>query len=199
MVIDLDRERSSAAFVALHGNATPPAVRRVSPPSPRCRPGEAPRWVRLDLDPSQAAALRDASNTAGVPIDAWIAITLEFAIALRLVVERGSPLDVVRADIADRVDAYPVQIARDPEWRTWQACIAGHAGFSSDELPEVVLPARLLARTGGSIDLPFVLEHTSDWPMARVCELAACAHGQTLEAFMFQVALLDVVRPRAVD
>jgi hypothetical protein len=124
-------------------------------------------------------------------VDAWLAITLEFAISLRLLTERRSPLDSIRADLAGRVDAYPVQLARDLAWRTWQTCVSGHARSSRDELPEVVLPARLLVRVDGSIDLPLALAHTSDWPLVRACELAACARGQTLEAFMLQIVLLD--------
>jgi hypothetical protein len=199
MMIGMSHKRSAAALVTLQGEGTSSAVRRLSPPSARCRPGESPRWVRLDLTPQQAAELRNAASTAGVALDAWLAITLEFAITLRLLARGlGSPA-AARARLGHRIETCPLDMARDPAWRVWQASLSGRAGSRADELPEVVLPQRLVARTAGVIDPSVALAHAIDWPLARACELAACGRGQTPEAFILQLALLDLPREQSGD
>jgi hypothetical protein len=63
----------------------------------------------------------------------------------------------------------------------------------------VVLPQRLVARAAGVIDPSVALAHATDWPLARACELAACGRGQTPEAFILQLALLDLPREQSGD
>lgn len=168
-------------------------MRRVSPPSARCRPGETPRWLRLDLSASDAAALREASQVAGVPLDAWLAITLEFGVALRLLAGGLGSLEAAVCRLTQSVEGCPLEMARDANWRAWQATVSGRLDSRPDDLPEVVLPERLLVRVAGIVDhSSAVLAYAAHWPLARACELVACGRGQTLEAFMLQLALLDV-------
>jgi hypothetical protein len=124
-----------------------------------------------------------------VSVDAWLSIIVEFSLSLRELIDTyGSADDTMRSLVTAEVNAYPVELAWLPDWRTWQASLSHVDGPTSDELPEVVLPQRLLVRTGGVIDVALALENSSDWPLARACELAACGRGQTLEAFVLSAA-----------
>lgn len=186
---EIDNERETARLVAVRGQACAPTVRRRSPPACRCRPGEVATWVRLDLAVCQGEALRDAATKAGVSVDAWLAVTLEYAVALQILDSvLGSP-EVARERLSVAVTGRPVMVAPLPGWRTWQAYLVRGTPSGPDELPEVVLPERLIARGGGDVDVARALRAASQWSLARDCELAACGRGQTLEAFMLHAAL----------
>jgi hypothetical protein len=83
-------------------------------------------------------------------------------------------------------------VAALPEWRAWQGYLARGVATGVDELPEVVLPQRLIARGGGTIDLAPALAAASDWSLARACELVACGRGQVLEAFALEAGLAEL-------
>jgi len=114
---------------------------------------------------------------------------VEFSLSLRELINERRPAEGVRSLITAVVDACPVELAWLTDWRAWQASLSRGVKPHSDELPEVVVPQRLLVRTGGVIDMAPALAHVEDWPLARACELAACGRGQTLEAFILQAAL----------
>ena len=188
MVTGIDNERETAGLVAVRGQTTRPKVRRRSPVACRCRPGEVATWVRLDLTASQADALRDAAGRAGVSVDAWLAVMVEFTTALPILEAAVGPAGSARDRLALALNS-PVMVAALPGWRTWQAYLARQTVSGPDELPEVVLPERLIARGNGDVQLEPALAAASDWPLARKCELAACGRGRSLEAFMLQAAL----------
>jgi hypothetical protein len=188
MVTGIDNERETARLVAVRGQTTRPRVRRRSPVVCRCRPGEVATWVRLDLTAGQADELRDAASRAGVSVDAWLAVMVEFTTALPILDDAVGPADCARNRLA-LVLKSPVMVAALPGWRTWQVYLARHTASGPDELPEVVLPERLLARCNGDVQFESALAAASDWPLARSCELAACGRGRSLEAFMLQAAL----------
>jgi hypothetical protein len=189
MVTGIDIERETARLVAVRGRACEPTVRRRSPPSCRCRPGDVARWVRLDLSNGQADGLREAAAHAAVSLDAWLAVMLEYTVALQTLESALGSSDRAREPLSVAVTDRPVMVAALPGWRTWQTYLARRNPSNSDELPEVVLPERLIARGNGDVDVARALSATEDWPLARSCELAACGRGQTLEAFMLHVAL----------
>lgn len=176
-------------LVAVRGAATAPAVRRRSPPRCRCRPGEVATWVRLDLSARQAEALRDAASSAGVSIDAWLAVIVEFTAGLDVLAGALGSRAGARARLMAAVGDQPVMVASLPGWRTWQGYLARRSYAGRDELPEVVLPERVIARGNGEVDLVRALDAAGEWSLARDCELAACGRGQSLEAFMLQAAL----------
>jgi hypothetical protein len=141
------------------------------------------------MEACHAEALREAATEAGVSVDAWLAVMLEYTVALQILDSAlGSP-DHARKRLSEAVAGRPVMLAPLPGWRTWQAYLARRTPSGPDELPEVVLPERLIARGGGNIDVARALGGASDWSLARNCELAACGRGQTLEAFMLHAAL----------
>jgi len=196
MMAGMGSKRGTAELVVVRGEGSISPVRRLSAPSCRCRPGDVAQWVRLDLSGAQANALRDATVSAGVSLDAWLAVMIELLIALDAIDEAvGSP-GRARARLSQALAGWPVAVAALPEWRTWQASLSRRSPPALDELPEVVLPQRLVARSGGSIDVSRAVGATSDWPLARSCELAASGRGQTLEAFALQVGLAGAPRER---
>ena len=180
------------ALIAIRGAGSSPPVRRLSPPSCRCRPADVPQWVRLDLSAAQAAALRDAAAEAEVSLDMWLAVIVEFSASLGVLGEAFGSFERARAQLSGAIEGQPVKVAALPDWREWQASLMRHRPADSDELPEVVLPQRLLARSGGSIDIVAVLAAAPEWSLARACELAACGRGQTLEAFALEACLADM-------
>lgn len=189
MVTIIDGERETARLVAVRGRACGPTVRRRSPPECRCRPGDVATWVRLDFEAGQADDLRDAASDAGVSVDAWLAVMVEYTAGLQtLEGALGSP-EEARQLLSAALDGPPVMVAALPDWRTWQAYLARRTVGGPDELPEVVLPQRLVARGNGDVDLARALSAAPDWPLARRCEIAAAGRGLILEAFMLQAAL----------
>lgn len=189
MVTAIETERETARLVAVRGAATASAVRRRSPPLCRCRPGDVATWVRLDVSPRQAEALRGAASSSGVSIDAWLAVIVEFTGGLDVLAGALGSQAHARASLSRAVSDQPVMVAALPGWRTWQGYLARRSPAGRDELPEVVLPERLIARGNGEVDLARALAAAGDWSLARDCELAACGRGQPLEAFMLAAAL----------
>lgn len=183
------RERGSTELIAIRGGGSRPRMRRLSPPSCRCRPGEVAEWVRLDLSAAQAAALRAAAAEAEVALDAWLGVMIEFSASVGVLCELVGSLERARTQLSVAIQGQPVKVATLAEWRAWQASLMRRRPAGSDELPEVVLPQRLLARSGGSIDVCGALAAGPEWSLARACELAACGRGQTLEAFALQACL----------
>jgi len=184
MTTETNSVRGASGLVAMPGGASEPTVRRLSAPAGRCRPGDIARWTCLQLSPAQGNELRDAATAGRVSVDVWLAVMLEFT----------GVIDMLGSDhgVRDRLRALqdePMMIAALPGWRTWQTYVAGRAPTGRDELPEVVLPERLLASAGGAVDVSRALRAVEDWPLARSCELLACGHGQSLEVFVLRAAL----------
>jgi hypothetical protein len=152
--------------------------------------------VRLDLSAAQANALRDAAVAASVSLDTWLAVMIEFSLALGTLGDAAGSTDAARTLLSGTVESCPIEVARLPGWRAWQSALSRRFSAGPDELPEVVLPQRLLVRGRGAIDVSEALFHATDWALARACELAACGRGQTLEAFVLQVGLAELAARR---
>jgi hypothetical protein len=168
-------------------------LRRLSPPRFRCRPGETPRWIRLALSDAQQEALREAARDVGASVDALLSVTVEFLLAVETIESALVGREAARDALRRAVELPPVPLAALTEWRAWQASLSRGQETRSDELPEVVVSERLLARCGWPIDVEATLAAVDDWPLAKACELAATGRGQTLEAFALQAALEDAV------
>jgi hypothetical protein len=183
----------TAGLTMLAGTGEQIAVRRLSPPRFRCRPGELPRWVTLSLDLGEQDALRERAQRAGTSVDVLLAVLLEFSLALEAL---QSALGAVasRRALQSAVEQTPVRVAPLGEWRAWQAALARPREAPRDELPEVVISERLLARCDGQIDVHIALGHGADWPLAKACELTATGSGQTLETFALNAGLLAAAR-----
>jgi hypothetical protein len=192
MVTDQSNPRTAGLSV-LAGGDQDVRLRRLSPPRFRSRPGETLRWIRLALTDTQQEALRKAASDAGASVDALLSVTLEFLLAMETIESALGGRAAAREALRRASERSPVQLAGLSEWRAWQASLSGGEVTGSDELPEVVVSERLLARCGRRIDIEGTLAAVGDWPLAKACERAAAGRGQTLEAFALQAALEDAV------
>jgi len=192
MVTDQSSPRQVGLSV-LAGGGQNVRLRRLSPPRFRCRPGETPRWIRLAVSDAQQGALREAASDARASVDALLSVTLEFLLAMETVESALGGRVAAREALRQASERSPVRLAALSDWRAWQASLSGGHDTGSDELPEVVVSERLLARCGRLIDVEATLAAVGDWPLAKACELAAAGRGQTPEAFALQAALEDAV------
>ena len=166
------------------GRDYPKSLRRLSPAHWRCRPGESPVWIRLRIDVKEGDLLREFASIANVPVDAWLAVMLDFRWALSLLTCSLGCESVARVALESRVRQTPVRLAATPALRSWQRSLARGRGLNlgSDELPEVVLPTRVAARLR-TLDAAAALASGADWPLARESELRASGLGESLERF----------------
>jgi hypothetical protein len=134
------------------------------------------------------AAWREAAHDARLPVDVVLAILVEWALVARDLAGGGCDGSAL-ADVARRELDEP-RLSPSPELRRWSLQLGGGAAVadSGDELPEVVLPQRLVFRLNAGDTLSDLarLEHLQ---AARVCELAATRRGMTLESWAFYTAL----------
>ena len=162
----------------LAGDGLDVRLRRLSPPRFRCRPGETPRWIRLALSDAQQEALRDAARNAKASVDALLAVTVEFLLALETVDSVLGGQAAARNALRRASDGPLIRLAAFSEWRAWQSSLSGAQETGSDQLPEVVVSERLLARCGRLIDVDATLAAADDWPLAKACEIAAPGAGK---------------------
>lgn len=166
----------AASLLAVPGGREGPVVRRRSRAACRCRPAEPVGWQRLDLSPASGRVLRERAAGAGVPVDAWLGVMLDFELALE---ELGSE-EAGRGELRRLVGRTPRLFVATPEAQAWRATLLGRRADAAgrDELPEVAIPTRLAGRARGCVDS--LLTRAGDWPLARDCELVAFADGRPL-------------------
>lgn len=151
----------------------------------RLRPGERPEWWSAEVDRADFPTWRAAATEHGICVDVLVSTLVE--------------LDLVIADLTD--------VTRDPD-RALEVALTdglplrrlGPAGAlrdwlkpapvpaALDELPELVLPARLIARlTPGSALSPRV--RLDRCVLALACDQHAATHGRTLESWALSTML----------
>src|SRR4051812_38956248 len=119
------------------------SLRRAEPPvAVRLRPGERPVWYDCQSEHSTWASWRDHAATAGLPVDVWLSLLLETGAVLRDIQAAGIDADALLHTAVARSDLS--RLAPTPELRHWVALLHGGMSPAPDELPEVVLPARLV-------------------------------------------------------
>jgi hypothetical protein len=151
------------------------------------RPGERPYWA--DASPWEAdwAGWRQGALDAGVSLDVAVACLVEYDLTLT---ELERWIDQPAAELrqaAQRELASP-RLAPDAEFRDWLELLKGGLSTMSDELPDIVLPVRLMrsavVRAGwGSRVAPTRLRD------ALTCERAAAGRSLTLEGWGLRVGL----------
>lgn len=160
------------------------AAPRVKEIVPRIRPGERPTWWRAQADRPAFARWRAAASEADLGLDAWVAILLEFDLALGDLPAGSRPDYFLAAAVA--AEQKLSRLGPACGLRAWPHS-AGGADLE-DELPELVLPERLAARLtpGASIEAhldPSVIG------LAKECERLAALQGRTLESWVLRAAL----------
>jgi hypothetical protein len=128
-------------------------------------------------------AWRKGARAAGLPVDVWVSLLLE-----RQLVE--AELGDLYAGVLDAAVASAAQprLVTGP-WMDWLDQLT--AGIAlDDELPSVVLPARVLARIVPTARAKhFAVLHSADLSAARTLETAAAREGLTMEAWAYRCAM----------
>jgi hypothetical protein len=162
------------------------------PPRPlaplRTRPTERPQWIEAPVGGPVLDQWRRAARDAVTPVDVWVSLLLE-----RQLVE--SELGPLYGDVLAEAAAVAAQPRLVPTiWRRWIAQLAGGA-LTGDELPSVVIPARLVARVAPSTCAStFAALDPADFAAARTLEMAAVADGLTMEAWAYRCAIQSATR-----
>jgi hypothetical protein len=155
----------------------------VALPRWRCRPDGNQRWLRLELSPSLASALRRRASAAGLGLDAWLGLALAVQAAR---VDLGAERLIA---IRRRLPFEPITRASDRRLRAWQDhLVRCDSAALRDELPEVVLPVAISdeAARAGIAASPTV--SGAEWELARRCELRATGLGRSLPDYIRQLA-----------
>jgi len=177
-----DISANKGRLVALAGGARQKVLPRRTPPRWRCRPGENPVWIRVELNQALIALIRGGAQQAGVAVDAWVSTLLEFEICAKAIETPG-----LAQELGAVVEEEPIRVAPVPAWRSWQKSLArqGAARAREDELPELVVPERLLAACGGTLGVEQLRDAMArPWKMAVDLELRAAGAGQTLSGYL---------------
>ena len=149
----------------------------------RLRPGERPAWIELELGYEERAAWRRLAAEAGLSVDVWVALQVEWT----LVVEDIGAEPAERVVEQARAAATLPTLAPTEELRAWVAYLLASSP-PSDDLPSLALPQRLLARLRpadleGELHARLIDASIDD---AAAVELAAASVGMTLEAWAYR-------------
>jgi hypothetical protein len=168
---------------------------RTSPPSfaqapPRVRPGDRPVWVDLPLTTAQATKWRARATAVRLPLDVWLGLLLEYhLIHERLLQLGGTELSRAVSESVNTTSEAP-RLAPTVELRLWIEQLDG-SDRARDDLPSVVLPARLLAQLpheGRADAISVAAESGCEAEAVGLDRVAAC-NGLTAEAWAYLAAL----------
>jgi len=151
----------------------------------RLRPGERPIWWNASRDHGSFALWREEAARAGLNIDAWISLLLEFDLVLDDMPPSLQPLDLLAAAAAARPNVTALTFS--PAMRSWiePGPVTADA---RDELPEIALPQRIAIRLrpGSSLSSRLKPELID---LALACDRRAAVHSRTLESWALSVAV----------
>jgi hypothetical protein len=153
------------------------------PPARRIRPGERPYWWDASADADAFGTWRGAASESGIGVDAWAALLVEFDLVLGDLGERpdaGCRLlnAAVHSDIA--------RLGPATDLRHWLA--EGRIACGVDELPELLLPERLVCRLTPGERLTDRLRPECAG-LALACDRQAALGGRTMESWALAIAL----------
>jgi hypothetical protein len=161
----------------------------------RVRPGEVPDWINLRIGPAPGRAWRERAERRGIGVDAWLAVLVEAHLVMGALSPHGLSLGELLDDAS--IGNADARLAPGDALRRWVRLLEGGSTRSDlppDELPAVVLPARLTAQIPAralSTDIQAATEGDDALPIA--CDRAAALQGLTLERWALGLAL-DVRR-----
>ncbi len=162
------------------------AYRAREAPAPRLRPGERGVYVPLAVDGATRRHLREVALVRGVAVDAQVAAALEWLYVERLLHRAGRST----ARIAPRTSATVVGLPPSPAWRAWVDALSGGGAKLTDELPEVLLPERLVPRLRDIGDAVVVSATSGEaCERALALEISASTAGMTLTEWVLAGAL----------
>jgi hypothetical protein len=164
----------------------------MSPGAPtgfRLRPTERPVWIDLAASTAEARKWVQQAASAGLSVDVWAAVKLEWELVLADV-----PIARVRVlvDYASR-EASAARLAPSEELRRWLEFLGrGRQSSAEHDLPSVALPARVVARIAPTLLKSFVVDAANAPldPNALIVERAASLNGMTMESWVYRALAL---------
>lgn len=153
----------------------------------RLRPDERPAWIALDLGVRDIAVLRARAREVGLGVDALVSLALEW-----MLLERDVPTLACRIQHAAEETRTCTHLPPTPALRGWVEHLEGCSEQPADTLPELLMPARLLARWRP--DSAEVMAAVGAVPLATVLQLEsrAATVGLTLTEWSYRAALLHI-------
>lgn len=152
----------------------------------RLRPGERPAWVDVTVSDAEMQTWRRQAAIAGLSVDTWIALKLEWGLVVADVPDRTRLVAVIKQA---RHDAEAPRLAPSDELRRWLAFLTrGPQEDADHDLPSVALPARLVARIAPAALAATVVAEANETldPAAVVIERAASLTGMTMESWAYR-------------
>jgi len=180
-------ESNTLRAVAGRGATAPPWFPQAAP---RVRPGDRPVWVTLDLTAVQAREWRERATAERLPLDVWLGLLLEYQL-VRERLQELSGIELCRAvtEAMKRASESP-RLAPTGELRSWIDQLEG-SNRSDDDLPTVVLAARLLAQLPHEGRAYAIIAAAESGCESEAVDLdrVAASNGLTAEAWAYLAAL----------
>ncbi len=152
----------------------------------RLRPGERATWIDVNASGAEMRTWRTQAAIAGLSIDVWIALKLEWSLIAADAPDQTRLAAVVHE--AQR-EAEAPRLAPSAELRRWLAFLGrGAQPQAEHDLPSVALPARLVARLAPAVLAATVVAEANETldPAAVVVERAASLSGMTMESWAYR-------------
>lgn len=181
------------AGVGLSENAIP-----VNSLRPRLHPGERPAWIDASRWLSHWPVWRHEAENRGLAVDTVVSVALEFATVTAELERLGSRVAQSELAVAANAERPLDRLAPNENLRRWVDVLLAKQmrTCEGDELPELVLPQRLLQMPGWNAALDQSAE-LEDLDEAIEIEVAAAQRGLTLEGWAFRCTLAAYCRPSA--
>lgn len=160
----------------------------------RLRPGERPTWWHTEVDRAHFPAWRATAAQQRLGVDVLVSLLIEFDLVLADLREASADAEALLASVL----AQPSDVLRLGPAGALRGWLGSASPFDdSDELPELVLPARLAVRLAPGTSLAPRL-HLDRVGLAIACDRRAAEHGRTLESWALRAALRDGSRTTPV-
>src|SRR6185312_7943790 len=151
----------------------------------RLRPGERPIWWDATRDRDSFDLWRKEAAAAGVVVDAWVSLLLEFAFVLDDLPASLHPVELLAGTVSAGSNVREVSFS--PALRRWTEPRSPAPHFR-DELPELAIPQRIAIRLRpGSALSPRLRPELFD--LALECDRHAARNARTLESWALSVAV----------
>jgi hypothetical protein len=152
----------------------------------RLRPGERPTWLDVDATDTETRRWCDQAAGAGLSVDVWIALKLEWTVVHADVPARSRVEALVNEA---RREADAPRLAPSDELRRWLRFLSrGPQPHAEHDLPSVTLPVRIVARIAPATVASMLVATANDAldPDALIIERAASLNGMTMESWAYR-------------
>jgi hypothetical protein len=145
----------------------------------RIRPGETPVWIEVHAPADSLSRWRKDAVETGLPVDGLMAARLELHLSMAAF---NTGVDRFR-EASDRMAHEPRRLP-PTHLRPWLAALSTGISDRQDELPEVVLPARLAGQASRDW---WRHAEAVDPGLARAWEWHSASYGATIQELAWEM------------